>query len=235
MSGPTGPTYVPMCCDKVVSHFRSPALIQQIMRRRWILLSAISIVLGIAIAGWMDRQFVRDDYLDFERAGYNVELNQLVGLPVHDAGWLPQNQSMPPGSQGYRHAQVCAAHAKPLIDAGTTQIWTWNAQVPGRGWPFLSTRWQTYVYLEGSIQYREFYITEDGGPLDSRAGWAGNIAFHTLMVFSIGLAFFVMKPILTSRGNRSSGFPVTVSSEARISNEVPAQRRSASDSGSLET
>lgn len=181
--------------------------------RRWILLSAISIILGVAFAAWTDRFFVRDDYVGFDCAGYNVELNQLVGIPVHDPSWLPRNQNMPPGSPGFRHAQVCAAHAKTLIDAATSQVWAWNAQVPGRGWPFLSTRWQTYVYLEGSIQYREFYITEDGGPLTSRAGWAGNIAFHSLLVFSLGFAFFVMKPILTSRSPRRGGFPIKVADE----------------------
>ncbi len=176
--------------------------------RRWILLSTVSIVLGVAIAAYTDHYVTPSKYPNFQGAGLNVELNQLIGLPVHDAAWLPQNQSMPPGSPGFRHAQVCAAAAKPLVDAGTYQIWTWNAQVSGRGWPFLSTRWQTYVNLEGSIQYREFYITEDGGPLTSRVGWAGNIAFHTLMVFSCGLAFFVMKPILTSRRSQRSGFPI---------------------------
>lgn len=178
--------------------------------RRGALLSVVSVALGGAIAAWTDRYVVPNGYPNFPGAGCNVELNQLVGIPVHDAGWLPQNQGMPPGSPGYRHAQVCAAPAKPLIDAGTTQIWTWNAQVPGRGWPFLSTRWQTYVYLEGSIQYREFYITEDGGPLTSRAGWAGNILFHSVLLFSIGLAFFVMKPFLTARRSTGSGFPITI-------------------------
>lgn len=179
--------------------------------RAWACLAVISVVMGVAFASWTDRYFVRDNYLDFEWAGYNVELNQLMGLPMHDPIWLPQNQGMPPGSPGYRHAQVCAAHAQPLVDVGTSQVWTWNAQVPGRGWPFLSTRWQTYVYLEGSIQYREFYITEDGGPLAARAGWAGNVAFFSVSVFSIGLAFLVLKPILTSRRSRSlGGFPITL-------------------------
>lgn len=195
--------------------------------RRWVLLSTISIILGIAIAYLTDRYFVRHNYLDFECAGHNVELNQLVGIPVHDPSWLPQNQGgMAPGSPGFRHAQVCAAHAKPLIDAATSQVWAWNAQVPGRGWPFLSTRWQTYVYLEGSIQYGEFYITEDGGPLASRAGWAGNVTFHSLLVFSIGLAFFVLKPILTSRRSRRGGFPIKVGGEHLISTDEAAHTTS---------
>lgn len=181
--------------------------------RRWILRCVISIILGVAIAAYTDRNIAAHKYQNIPGAGLNVELNQLMGLPVHDPAWLPQNQGMPPGSPGYRQAQICAAAAKPLVDAGTSRVWTWNAQVPGRGWPFLSTHWQTYVYLEGSIQYREFYITEDGGPLTSRAGWAANIAFHSLLVFSIGLAFFVLKPILTSRRSRRSGFPIDVVSE----------------------
>jgi len=189
--------------------------------RRWVLLTVVSIVLGVAIAAWTDKYVTPSKYPDFQGAGLNVELNQLTGLPVHDAGWLPQNQGMPPGSPGFKHAQVCAAQAKPLIDAGTYQIWTWNAQVPGRGWPFRSTRWQTYVNLEGSIQYREFYITEDGGPLVSDAGWAGNIAFHTLLVFSIGLAFLVMKPILTSRRSGRGGFPIKIPAQDGQSNNEP--------------
>jgi hypothetical protein len=163
----------------------------------------------------------------FLAVGKEVELNELLDLPLVDPGWAPLELMDDPRSAAF--LRFAAQHVKPYVAEEGKSYWVWMIPFAGttgraRGWPIVSGSPDTDVYIEESFKVEHCLIlTEDGSPRIRYIGVLGNLLFYFLIF--LPLAWIGNLPLrwLASRFRRPKhGFPVIQDADGSLGQDSDA-------------
>ncbi len=174
--------------------------------RLYILLIFLSILFAIL----SDYFVVRRRDPPIKAAGYNIELNSLLDLPVHDEGFDVKASGLIDDPEMRPFLQLTAMQARNYIRNDTIAVF----MIPGvgsdaRGWPFISRDWTTELQITNPELGVTVEVPVYGGSGLFCWAWLGNITFFFGTQLVIVQFVIALRCLIGKRKLVSTGFPIT--------------------------
>lgn len=156
----------------------------------------------------------RNDSPKSHFVGLTLELNGLLGIPVHEAPFDVTNTGMLHDLDFAAFCTRIAHEARSRVRSNTVAV----VLIPGnrrdaRGWPFVTRDWHTNVQIVHRDGIESFDVAFHGKDGLLWTGFLGNAGFYCLLILALCAVYRIASTYKKEPKNAVAGFPVILHQE----------------------